>query len=139
MKTFTIQTLALQGIYGQSEKIETVYRGTLKRISEGFLIRYSENIYSDAPQVFTEITVTKGKKVIITKDGGIKSRLIVEEGKDNPCIYTTPIGSMELIISGELINYILTDSGGEVFLSYLIKQNETVISKNEVTITIKEV
>ena len=139
MKKYEIKTSALQGIDGNTEKIETANRGTLKKTNDGYLIRYTENIFNNAPEVFTEILITSDKKVTITKDGGVKSKLIVEENKNNSCLYSTPIGNLNLIIFGERINYILTDSGGEVFLSYLIKQGDETISKNEVTIKIKEV
>lgn len=139
MRVFNIDIIAVQGIDGQTEQIKTSNRGTLKKLPEGFLIRYTENIFKDAPEVFTEILIAPEKSVTITKDGGLSSRLVIEEGKDNNCLYSTPVGSMDLTVRGERINYILTDSGGEAFLSYTILQNDTVISKNNVTITIKEV
>ncbi|MBO4467904.1 MAG: DUF1934 domain-containing protein [Clostridia bacterium] len=139
MKLYDIITVAVQGIDDRKEEIKTADRGTYKKIPEGFLIRYTENIFKDAPQVFTEIIISPEKTVTITKDGGIKSKLIIEEGRDNNCLYSTPIGSMDLTVSGERVAYILTDTGGEVYLSYSIKQNENLVSKNSVTITIKEV
>lgn len=139
MKVFDIRTTAIQGIGDQKEEIKSTARGTFKKIPEGYLIRYTENIFRNAPQVFTEILVSSPKTVTITKDGGVRSRLIIEEEKENTCLYSTPVGTMELTIFGERVNYLLTGSGGEIYLCYTIKQNGAEISKNSVTIKIKEV
>lgn len=139
MKVFEIKTSAVQGVLGDTEKIETANRGTLKKTPAGFIIRYTENIFTDAPEVFTEILITPEKTVTITKDGGVKSKMVIEENNDHSCLYATPVGNLDLIISGNRVNYILTDSGGEIFLSYHIKQENVIISKNEITIKVKEV
>ncbi|HCH28566.1 MAG TPA: hypothetical protein DEW35_03560 [Ruminococcaceae bacterium] len=139
MKVFNIKTVAVQGIDDQMQEIKSSDRGTFKKISEGYLIRYTENIFKNAPQVFTEISVSPPKTVTVTKDGGVRSRLIIEEGKENTCLYSTPAGAIELTIFGERVNYLLTESGGEIFLCYIIRQNGADISKNSVTIKIKEV
>ena len=139
MKVFDIKTTAVQGIGDQKEEVKSNARGTFKKIPEGYIVRYTENIFKNAPQVFTEILVSPPKTVTVTKDGGVRSRLIIEEGKENTCLYSTPAGAMELDIFGERVNYLLIESGGEIFLSYIIRQNGADISKNSVTIKIKEV
>ena len=139
MKKVSITVIGVQGVDGQKERVTTKSIGTIEKMGNGYLLKYSENATADVPAVSTEFLVRSDKTATLTRNGGIKSKLIISEGKSSNCLYSTPVGSINLTVTGERVNYRLTEMTGEMYLSYKISQNGNLISKNEVRIIIKEV
>lgn len=139
MKKVSITVIGVQGVDGQKERVTTKSIGTIEKMGNGYLLKYSENSTADVPAVSTELLVRSDKTATLTRNGGIESKLIISEGKSSNCLYSTPVGSINLTVTGERVNYRLTEMTGEMYLSYKISQNGNLISKNEVRIIIKEV
>lgn len=139
MKKVRIKIKGTQGIDDQTETIELISEGSLRKLDNGFSISYFEGEITGCAKTRTTLTVTNDKTAIISRTGGSSSRLTVKEGERNNCFYSSPIGELNLGIYGETVCYKLTESGGEINLCYTIDQNRQTVSKNTVNIIIKEV
>ena len=77
--------------------------------------------------------------VILQRSGAIDSRIVVESGKRSVCYYNTPAGEMLIGIFGEKVEHNLKKNGGSISMKYTIDQNLNFVSRNTVSITVREV
>ena len=89
-------------------------------------------------EVKTSIFI-KPDSVVLQRNGAIKSRMVIEKGVRNTCLYSTPHGNMVLGIYGDRVDYDLTEKGGSLKMSYNIDSNLKLVSRNEVSIKIREI
>lgn len=139
MKKVKINIKGTQEIDDQTETIEMISEGTLRKTDGGFVICYNEGEITGQPKTRTTLTVSNDKTAVISRSGTMSSRLIIKEGQRNNCFYSSPIGMLELGIYGEKVCHKLTEKGGEINLGYTLDQNKQSVSKNTVNIIIKEV
>lgn len=139
MKRVRISIKGKQTVNGDSETIELISDGTLRRADGGFKICYRDGeLQGYSQKVNTELFVSNHNRAILSRTGGISSKLIIKEGERNNCFYNTAAGELMIGIYGRKVSYDLNESGGTVHLAYTIDQNMQEISKNEVNITVKE-
>ncbi len=140
MKRVKIWIKGTQTVNGDSEEIELISDGTLRRADGGFKICYSDGeLQGYSQKVNTELFVSNQNRAILSRTGAISSKLIIKEGERNNCFYNTAAGELVIGIYGEKVSYRLTENGGTVSLAYTIDQNMKEISKNKVNITVKEI
>ena len=140
IKDVLINIKGIQGIDDQTDTIEFMTEGRFGIKDGEYYISYDESGTLDSgEEVKTHIYIKSSDSLVLQRTGAIKSRMVVEKGNRNTCFYSTPHGELVIGIFGECIEHNLTESGGELKLKYNIDSNLTLISKNEVNISVREV
>ena len=102
-------------------------------------IIYKEYDEDNPHALVTSILKIEGnQKVTLIRNGAQNSRLILEKGQLHQCHYYTGYASMMVGVFANHINTDLTDSGGNLEVSYSLDINAGLTSLNEIFIHIKE-
>lgn len=139
MKEVVIDIKGAQGIDNDSDVIEMSTVGALSEKDGKYLITYEERETLKTDNVKTLIKAEGENKITMIRSGGIDSRLVVEKGRRNTCYYSVPQGELVLGIFGEQIENTLSSNGGKLKMSYTIDIDNSVLSRNTVEITVREV
>lgn len=102
-------------------------------------IVYDDSASLGVSGVTTTLHIDGSRRVILQRSGELRSRLIVEKGQRNLCRYGMAVGSAMLGIFGETIVNELNQDGGRFYMTYTLDLNSSLISKNQLEISIKEV
>jgi uncharacterized beta-barrel protein YwiB (DUF1934 family) len=118
--------------------IELITEGRyLYKEGTGF-ISYKESETTGFDGVTTTLKVEGDRCVTLTRSGPASTRLILERGKRHLCQYETDVGQLLVGVSGCHILSRLDDGGGELTFNYALDINSSLISQNEVTISVRE-
>ena len=71
--------------------------GTMVLTEDGMILSYEETELTGMAGTTTTFEV-QGKKVILTRSGGVNSQMIFEEGRQHPSLYETPFGELPVDI-----------------------------------------
>mgnify|MGYP003558582145 CR=1 FL=1 len=139
IKDVIIDIKGIQGIDDESDTIEFTTDGRFGIKDGEFFISYDEGqMLEESLEVKTSIFI-KPDSVVLQRNGAIKSRMVIEKGVRNTCFYSTPHGNMVLGIYGDSVDYDLSEKGGSLKMSYNIDSNLKLVSRNEVSIKIREI
>lgn len=139
IKDVLITIVGEQLIDEQSDKIELITDGKFGIKDGSYFISYYDNKLADSPSSSKTIMYIKENSVVIQRTGDFSSRLVVEKGAKNACLYSTPHGDLTLSIFGKKIESNLNEKGGSLDLNYTIDANSKLLSQNVVKISIREV
>lgn len=84
----------------------------------------------------TTIKIINGKEASITRTGTSNSFLTFEIGKKHYCQYGTPFGMFQMGVYTHAIKDTLTENG-RLYMRYTLDLNASILSDNEITITIQ--
>lgn len=123
-----------------TDSVELMTRGSFVRRGGSFFITYKESETTGYAGCTTTVKVAvDASKVTMLRFGPAASQLIIEKGTRHLCHYETGYGSMTLGVAADEIESWLTDEGGQVNFSYTLDADQdTVLSRNLVTITVKK-
>lgn len=103
-------------------------------------IRYISYIQIDEESKNKFRTTIKVKpNGIVTIIKGKSEGMILEIGKTHSCSYPTPFGTILLEVSAFKIVNSLNDDGGELELQYSLIVDGNELSKNTLSLTVKEI
>lgn len=140
IKDVVIDIKGVQGIDDQTDTIEFSTDGRYGIKDGEYYLSYNEGeLLEGIDEVKTRIYIKNQNSVILQREGGINSRMNIEKGVRNSCFYSTPIGDIAIGVFGQVIDFQLNESGGNIELQYTIDSNLQTISKNKVNISIREV
>ncbi len=125
---------------GETDSVELMTRGSFVRRGGSFFITYKESETTGYAGCTTTVKVAEdGRKVAMLRFGPAASQLIIEKGTRHLCHYETGYGSMTLGVAADEIESQLFDEGGQVKFSYTLDvDQDMVLSRNLVTITVKK-
>lgn len=138
-KEVLLNIMGVQGIDDNKDSIEFSTVGTMETDLSGTHFCYDESQILKAGSIKTTLNILNDGSVILERSGDINTRLVLEKAKRNSCHYNTPFGEMMIGIYCNRLEVDLNGATGRVFMDYSIDSNFREISKNEVTINIKEV
>ena len=118
---------------------EFTTEGILERFENGCRIVYNESDMIGAENVKSEVVIENGTRAEISRTGPVSNRMTVEKGKRHTCFYSTPQGDFTIGIFGESVTAKLIELKGEIYMSYTIDVNSSLISENKMEIKIKEI
>ena len=125
---------------GKPDTIELTCEGEYAVKDGAFLIKYKDAFLAGAETpISTTIKASSKGSVTVSRSAPYKNRFTLEKGRRCQCLYATPYGTMSMGFFGENIENNLNDDGGELKLSYTVDINNSLISRNEMTINIKKV
>ncbi len=116
---------------------EFTTEGLFEAVDCGYKISYDESDMIGAENVKSEIVVENGTLAEVSRHGPVSSRMTIEKGKRHSCFYSTPEGDFTIGIFGESVNAKIGDKKCEIYLSYTIDVNSSLISENKMEIKIK--
>ncbi len=112
--------------------------GVFELTESGCRISYDESALIGAENVSSRIIIEDGIRAEIMRTGPITTTMTVEKGKRHTCFYSTPEGDFSIGIFGEAVNTRLKGLKGEIYMSYTIDVNSSLISENKMLIKIGE-
>lgn len=140
IKDVIITIVGEQSIDDDSDSIELITDGKFGFKDDSFFISYEDSKLSDTKSVSkTVLYVKPDNSVVMQRNGDISTRMVIEKGVLNTCLYSTEHGNLTLSIFGESINHSLDSSGGKLSMSYTIHAQSRILSRNKVNISIREV
>ena len=139
IKDVIIDIKGIQGIDDESDTIEFTTDGRFGIKDGEFFISYDDGQMLEESLELKPSVFIKPSSVVLHRNGAIKSRMVIEKGVRNTCFYSTPHGNMVLGIYGDSVDYDLSEKGGSLKMSYNIDSNLKLVSRNEVSIKIREI
>lgn len=124
---------------GESESLEITTRGKLLKKDDSLFITYKETDQTGFDGCSVLIRVDGEQKASVTRNGDAPSHLIIEKGKRNVCAYNTPFTTAMLGISGARIRKKEENDETRLFISYELDLNAELMSRNELSIKIREI
>ena len=85
----------------------------------------------------TTFSVTP-RKVVMTREGKVNTRMVFEEGKKNYFLYETPFGAATMGVDTNRVRADLSRSGGEMEVDYSIDVNQQLVRRHRFFIQVKE-
>lgn len=121
---------------GNEEVIELMTEAGLEQDGQCIIINYDESELTEIEGTKTRLKIFKDK-LIVTKIGGISSRMEFEENKNYSNLYSTPYGTFDMEFNTSCYTYDLDEVGkGSVYVEYTIIFGGTEESKNKIKIDI---
>ena len=108
---------------------ELMTEGTMRLTEDGMVLSYEETELTGMAGTTTTFEV-HGKKVILTRSGGINSQMVFEEGRQHTSLYETPFGELPVDIQTSKLLHNLTERGGLMEIKYSIAVAHTVTGQN---------
>lgn len=117
--------LAIRGIQHYPEQepevIELVTEGILEYREQGWDIVYEESELTGLKGVTTTFRV-EGDTITLTRNGGLTSQMVFQEGVFHESLYQTDFGfAMMVTVCANRVRYNITEKGGRVDLCYAIE------------------
>lgn len=137
MKKALISVKGFQYIDNDESCIELKTTGTFAIKDNKFYVFYNEED-ENGQKTHTMLNVAD-TTCVLQRSGAVNNRMVIEVGKRNSCLYSTPVGEMVLDIYGEQVKNNLRENGGTISLIYTLNINSATVGKNRIEITVKEV
>lgn len=138
-KDVNINIKSTTTIDGEADVTELFTLGKLSRGKEkgSYRLSYEESEATgfEGSTVFLDISE---KVVTMTRKGSANSTLIIETDKKHHCHYGTPYGDFLIGVQTDDISVMLSDRGGVLYVKYTLDINSSLMSSNEMSITVSE-
>ena len=141
MKQNVLITLKGTQSYGgdQPETIELITRGTMTGRNGKFAISYEETEMTGIPGVTTTFMIFNPKRVVLTRDGAIHSRMVFEKDIANDSLYDLGFGSLMVSVCAKEIQVDLSEAGGTLFIDYTVEVEQSMAGRNTYEISIETI
>ena len=118
---------------------ELVTAGTLEHDpEEGYKLSYAESELTGLEGTQTIFRIS-GNQITLTREGGVNSMMVFEEGTRHLSMYETPFGALSVGVNTKHMRANLTPSGGEIEIDYAIEVDHAVTGQNFFQIRIQQV
>ena len=136
---FLITIKGIQELDGEKDVIEMTTTGSYIQKNGHTYIGYKE-YDKDNPEISSNnlIKVESEDKVIIMRNEGKQTRLILEKGRRHQCHYRTIMGDLMIGVFSDTIDADLHENGGKLHVKYSLDFNSSFASKNEFFVDIKK-
>lgn len=105
----------------EPDTIELVTEGVLEYRDGGWDICYQESELTGLKGVNTTFRI-EGSTITLTRDGGLASQMVFEEGKFHESLYQTEFGfAMMITVCASRVEWDVSETGGTVDLIYAIE------------------
>jgi uncharacterized beta-barrel protein YwiB (DUF1934 family) len=137
MKEVVISVTGVQQTEDGPDVMELVTAGQYGVSPEEIRMTWEESELTGMAGTRTTFSVTP-RKVVMTREGKVNSRMVFEEGKKNYFLYETPFGAATMGVDTNRIRAELGRNGGEMEVDYSIDVNQQMIHRHRFFIQIKE-
>ena len=129
-KDVLITVRGTQVIDDVPESIELITKGTMTGRNGKFAISYVETELTGTAGVVSTFLIFNPERVVLTRDGPIKSRMVFSKGVKDQSLYNLGFGSLLLGIYTKDILVDLNEDGGKLLIDYVVELEQAVTSKN---------
>ncbi len=136
-KDVFIKIKGVQQVDDEQDVTELFTQGSFYKKNNNYYITYDESETTGFSGSKTTLKVEGNDKVTLMRSGSVKSHLIIENGLRNVGHYGTHEGDMMIGVYTKSIDSSLSDNGGDLYFSYALDINSSLISENEVFINVK--
>lgn len=102
------------------------------------IISYEESETTGMEGSNMQLRIAKDGMVSIVRTGSYQTHLVVQKGKKHFCHYETPFGEFAVGVAAKWIRNELTDEGGTLAMRYTVDANTTLLSDNEIHLTVRK-
>ena len=121
------------------ETVELMTRGTMTGRNGKFAISYEETELTGTKGVTTTFLVFNPKRVVLTREGPIKSRMVFSEGQKEESLYSLGFGSLLLGLTTKEIRVDLQETGGSLFIDYTVEIEQSASTHNTYELLIEPI
>ncbi|MGI6279548.1 MAG: DUF1934 domain-containing protein [Acutalibacteraceae bacterium] len=139
IKNVIIKINGTQEIDGSVENIELTTEGRFGINDGKYFLSYEEGMFNDDRHVKTQIFINSPDSFVVQRRGSVNSRMKMEKGKKNSCLYSMAEGSLLVGVYTEKVDMHISETGGILNAVYTIDSGMRILSRNTIKITIKEV
>lgn len=137
MKDVVISVTGVQQTEEGPDMLELVTAGQYGVSPEEIRMTWEESELTGMEGTRTTFSVFP-RKVIMTREGKVNTRMVFEEGKKNYFLYETPFGAATMGVDTNRVRANLTRTGGEMEVDYSIDVNQLMVRRHRFFIQIKE-
>ena len=124
---------------GTPETVELMTRGTMTGRNGKFAISYVETELTGTAGVVSTFLILNPTRVVLTRDGPVKSRMVFVKGVKDESLYDLGFSSLLLGVFTRDIQVDLTEDGGRLFIDYVVEIEQTVSNHNSYEVLIEPV
>ena len=112
------------------ETVELITRGILRERNGKFSISYTETELTGTPGVITTFFIPHSKRVVLSREGPIRSKMVFVEGEKDEALYDLGFGSLLIGIQAHNIDVALSQDGGTIRIDYTVEVEQSHTSRN---------
>ena len=138
MKRPVFISLKVTQAYGREEpeSIELLTQGTMTGRNGKYAISYEETELTGNAGVTTTFLILNPSRVVLTREGAVRSRMVFAEGIKDESFYDLGFGSLLIGICAQKIEVELGENGGRLHIDYTVEIEQSMSSRNSYEITI---
>ncbi|MBP3633678.1 MAG: DUF1934 domain-containing protein [Oscillospiraceae bacterium] len=121
------------------ETVELMTRGTMTGRNGKFAISYEETELTGTAGVISTFLVLNPERVVLTRQGTIKSRMVFVKGVRDESLYDLGFGALLLGVFTRDIQVELSDDGGRLFIDYVVEIEQSYANHNSYEVLIKPI
>ena len=121
------------------ETVELMTRGTMTGRNGKFAVSYVETELTGMAGVVSTFLVLNPNRIVLTREGTIKSRMVFVKGVKEESLYDLGFGSLLMGVYTKDILVELSEQGGRLFIDYVVELEQSVTSRNSYEILVEEV
>lgn len=119
------------------ETVELMTRGTMTGRNGKFAISYEETELTGVAGTTTTFLILNPNRVVLSREGAIRSRMVFEEGCKHEALYDLGFGSLLICICASEIAVDLHDDGGTLRIDYTVEVEQALSSHNSYEIRVE--
>ena len=123
----------------EPETVELITRGILRERNEKYSVSYTETELTGTPGVITTFFIPHRKRVILSREGPIRSKMVFVEGEKDEALYDLGFGSLLIGIHAHNIEVDLSPEGGTLRIDYTVEVEQSHTSRNNYELLIKPI
>jgi uncharacterized beta-barrel protein YwiB (DUF1934 family) len=127
-----------RNLEGKEIKLELVSEGKFYTKNDTQYIVYEESELTEMQGVTTVIKIFPDDSVMLLRLGKVHQRQIYKKGQSFKSQYTTPFGSMSVVMKTYECNVCLNDGIGTIHLGYDVELEGLASNYTQLTITVQE-
>ena len=141
MKQEVLITLRGTQTYAQEkpESVELMTRGTMTGRNGKFAISYEETELTGVRGPTTTFLVFNPRRIVLSREGTIRSRMVFEENVKNEALYDLGFGSLLISICARKISVDLSEAGGSLTIDYTVEVEQSMSSRNTYEIRVEPI
>lgn len=136
-KDVFITICGVQKIDSERDTTELYTQGSFYKRNNHYYISYDESDATGFADSKTTLRVEGSDRVTMIRSGASRSHLVVERGSRNIGLYGTAAGELSIGVYAHTVESKLTDDGGDLFFSYSLDLNSSLLSENEIKINVR--
>ncbi|MBQ3109724.1 MAG: DUF1934 domain-containing protein [Clostridia bacterium] len=136
MKKVYVSIIGETSVNGDDDKTELVTEGEYTFRNGKYLLRYREHLSDVGDECTTHIKIDTDT-VTMSRNGGINTQMIFQEGKRHMSHYETPLGSFTIGVSTDMLRNTLGPDGGEVEIKYILDINNSAQVENYLHLVVR--